>query len=163
MKCTCEDPGLALALRSRLLLRLRKAFLKQTAQNFQLIFEPIFASNHWTLLVAEKESLGQTEKFRWRMYGSLAEPSEATELAQVRMGTFMDPEFQMPQKANFEFQEQGSLACGFFVLTCMEQKLMFQRGEWLRTWVQFSGRHWRERLQKALSSFKKELELHLSQ
>ena len=82
---------------------------------------------------AEKESLEQTERVRWRRYDSLADPSKATELVQVRMGTFIDPEFQMPQEASFESQEQGSLACGFFMLTWMEQELRLQRGVWLRT------------------------------
>ena len=84
----------------------------------------------------------------------------------MNKGTFMDFEFRMPQKANFESQEQGCLACGLFVLSWMEQELRFQRGEWLRTWIQFSVKHWRESLQKVLGSLKKEpdfrnKELHL--
>ena len=136
------DPGLpyllSLSTEEEAATEARKAFLKQTAQNFQPISVPIFASNHWTLWLLRKKAMS---RLSWRRYDSLAEPSEATELAQVRMGTFMDPEFQMAQKAIFEPQEQGSLACGFFVLTWMEKEHRLQRGEGLRTWVQFSEKH----------------------
>ena len=58
MKCTCLDPGLpyllSLGAEEEAATEARKAFLKQTTQNFQLIFVPIFASSHWTPLVAEK-------------------------------------------------------------------------------------------------------------
>ena len=137
-------PRLALpaepALRRRLLLRLGKLFSSRQPRTISSSLCPSLLPTTGLCWWLRKK---QTEKFSWRRY-DLAEPSEATELAQLRMGTFMDPDFQMPEQANFELQEQGSLACGFFVLAWIEQELRLQRGDWLRTWVQFSIKHWKE-------------------
>ncbi|CAE7256619.1 unnamed protein product, partial [Symbiodinium natans] len=98
----CLDPGLPHLLFEfpEHLLEPRENAVKQAFGNALRLLVPVVRALHWTLLVAQRESLDQTEGFQWRLHDSLQQPIEACTLAQVRIGSLLDPQFSLPKKTN---------------------------------------------------------------
>ena len=148
---TCVDPAVPALLKEfpTEMFEERAENLKQAMRSFRKVFFPIFSANHWTLLVAEKESLEQNSGFAWKVMKASAE-------AETMVGSLVDPEFTLPQRTNSVYQKQGSLDCGFFVLGWMEEELRVSRGEWLRAWIEHTSALWRESLMKLFQHLAKE-------
>ena len=70
----CLDPGLPHLLFEfpEHLLEPRENAVKQAFGNALRLLVPVVRALHWTLLVAQRESLDQTEGFQWRLYDSLS-------------------------------------------------------------------------------------------
>ncbi|CAE7513749.1 unnamed protein product [Symbiodinium natans] len=81
----CLDPGLPHLLFEfpEHLLEPRENAVKQAFGNALRLLVPVVRALHWTLLVAQRESLDQTEGFQWRLYdrglsvATLRQPSAA--------------------------------------------------------------------------------------
>ena len=161
----CLDPGLPHLLFEfpEHLLEPRENAVKQAFGNALRLLVPVVRALHWTLLVAQRESLDQTEGFQWRLYDSLQQPIQACTLAQVRIGSLLDPQFSLPKKTNSAVQPQGSLLCGFYVLAWMEQEVRQARGEWLRVWPGLLAKTWKERLLKMKPHLEKEQKLRIAE
>ena len=157
----CLDPGLPHLLFEfpEHLLEPREDAVKKAFSNGLRLLVPLVRALHWTLLVAQRESEG----FQWRLYDSLQEPIEACTLAQVRIGSLLDPQFSLPKKTNSAVQPQGSLFCGFYVLAWMEQEVRQARGEWLRVWPGLLAKTWKERLLKMKPHLEKEQKLRIAE
>ncbi len=120
---------------------------------------PVFASEHWTLLVCQKESLEQTSGFTWRLYDSLSVPMKAQQEAQILLGSLLDSAFTLPDRANSAVQPEGSNLCGWYCLSYAEQEARLMRKEWLRMHASEMAPIWKERLLKLSTHLKKELGL----
>ena len=128
------DPALAFLLRKYNddpLRQAREEALRQAAKPFRKLLLPIGASDHWVLLVAEKDTAEQEKSFTWRFYDSLENLSEGMTMALMLIGSLVDPEFKLPEKrCNSVIQAFGLNECGFYTLSFIEQELRLARGEW---------------------------------
>ena len=157
------DPALGYCLRKfpeDPLRQAREQALRDSTKAFRKILLPIGASDHWVLLVAEKETAEQEKGFRWRLYDSLESLSEGMTLAITLLGTLMDSEFKLPEKrCNSVVQAFGLNECGFYTLSFIEQEVRLARGEWLSHHSSELQKLWKQRLTKASQHMSKELSL----
>ena len=154
---TLVDPGLLYLIRTtedEELRPVRIEALKACTEPFSKVLLPIFASGHWTLLVLERGT-----ELKWQLKDSLEEPLQGCQEAQVQLAQLLDPEFQLPPRANLAVQPQESNACGFWALAYAEQEVRLSRGEWLRTWPGELSVWWRQRLEQSTKALAKELSL----
>ena len=146
------DPALADSVRQA-----REEALRQAAKPFRKLLLPIGASDHWVLLVAEKDTAEQEKSFTWRFYDSLENLSEGMTMALMLIGSLVDPEFKLPEKrCNSVIQAFGLNECGFYTLSFIEQELRLARGEWLNHHSSELQKVWRQRLIKASEHMSKE-------
>ena len=157
------DPALAFLLRKYPddpLRQAREEALRQAAKPFRKLLLPIGASDHWVLLVAEKDTAEQEKSFTWRFYDSLENLSEGMTMALMLIGSLVDPEFKLPEKrCNSVIQAFGLNECGFYTLSFIEQELRLARGEWLNHHSSELQKVWKQRLIKASEHMSKELGL----
>ena len=154
------DPALAFLLRKYPddpLRQAREEALRQAAKPFRKLLLPIGASDHWVLLVAEKDTAEQEKSFTWRLLENL---SEGMTMALMLIGSLVDPEFKLPEKrCNSVIQAFGLNECGFYTLSFIEQELRLARGEWLNHHSSELQKVWKQRLIKASEHMSKELGL----
>ena len=157
------DPALAYLLRKYPddpLRQAREEALRQAAKPFRKLLIPIGASDHWVLLIAEKETAEQEKNFTWRFYDSLENLSEGMTMALMLIGSLVDPEFKLPEKrCNSVVQAFGLNECGFYTLSFVEQELRLARGEWLNHHSSELQKVWKQRLIKVSEHMSKELSL----
>ena len=55
-----------------------------------------------------QESAEQASGFTWRLYDSLSVPMKAQQEAQIFLGSLLDSEFVLPERANSAVQPEGS-------------------------------------------------------
>ena len=87
--------------------QVRLQAIVDSTKPFRSALLPVFASDHWTLLICHKESAG----FTWRLYDSLSVPMQAQQEARILLGSLLDSEFVLPERANSAVQPQGSNLC----------------------------------------------------
>ena len=135
---------------------------KQLSKRVRLLLVPVWnsAPDHWTLLVAQRDSPDQTSGLLWRRYDSLSAECKEAQPFQKRLGELLDPEFQLPPRCNSAFQPVGSNACGFFVAHWMEAEIRLRRGEWLSQWPQAGAKTMKARLVYLTERLSKSKEAH---
>ena len=120
----------------------------------RLLFVPVHAHFHWTLLVARRDSDEAT--LSWSRFDTLSQEHEESHAAQVLLGSMVDPQFTLPPLSNVARQPVGSNACGGFILHYMELHLRELRGEWPHCWPELGWKQWKERLHQFSSKLLKE-------
>ena len=90
------DPGLSYMLRQHPeeQREVRLQAILDTTKPFRSVLLPVFASDHWTLLVCHKESAEQASGFTWRLYDSLSVPMKAQQ--EALLNSLLDSEFVLP-------------------------------------------------------------------
>ena len=84
---------------------------------------------------------------------------KAQQEAQILLGSLLDSEFVLPERANSAVQPQGSNLCGWYCLSYAEQEVRLLRKEWLRMHASELAPTWKERLLKLSTHLQKELGL----
>ena len=155
------DPGLSYMLRQHTedQREVRLQAILDSTKPFRSALLPVFASDHWNLLVCHKESAEQALGFTWRLYDSLSVPMKAQQEAQILLGSLLDSEFVLPERANSAVQPEGSNLCGWYCLSYAEQEVRLLRKEWLRMHALELAPTWKERLLKLSTHLQKELGL----
>ena len=97
--------------------------------------------------------------FTWRLYDSLSVPMKAQQESQILLGSLLDSEFVLPERANSAVQPEGSNLCGWYCLSYAEQEVRLLRKEWLRMHASELAPTWKERLLKLSTHLQKELGL----
>eukprot|EP00438_Fugacium_kawagutii_P030325 Skav218838 [mRNA] locus=scaffold3029:168060:169055:- [translate_table: standard] len=130
----------------------------------QLLFIPVYAQYHWTLLVAERASEG----IRWRRYDSLSKEHTGSHEMQIQMGKLLDTDFQLPPLTNKVTQPDASRACGSYILHYMEQEMrskMFKTPSIFSMCAKAGSDDWKKRLRymtEKLRSQAAEMEMKVS-
>ena len=155
------DPGLSYMLRQHPedQREVRLQAILHSTKPFRSALLPVYASDHWTLLVCHKESAEQASGFTWKLYDSLSVPMKAQQEAQILLGSLLDSEFVLPERANSAVQPEGSNLCGWYCLSYAEQEVRLLRKEWLRMHASELAPTWKERLLKLSTHLQKELGL----
>ena len=85
---------------------------------------PVWGSDHWTLMGLEKDGDG---KWKVDYKDSLQQESMACRLSAAKIlqvfASALGQDLELPQRSNRHFQTKGSLACGFFVVHWIDQKM----------------------------------------
>ncbi|CAK9011826.1 unnamed protein product [Durusdinium trenchii] len=93
-------------------------------ESTKVLLVPIYASFHWTLLVAKRE--GPQHPIAWTRYDSLSQEHAESHPVQLRMGKLLDPQFELPPLKNVAKQPIGSNACRLESMEGKAQQSLWQ-------------------------------------
>ena len=119
-----------------------------------LVFVPVVAGGHWTLLVLQK-----TEVCNCRYFDSLTVESDICRERAAEVLKCLNLELQLPPRGNLAYQVKGSNTCGSFVLHWIEAEVrehLLREGPCSAGWPE--AKQWGLRLHRLGGMLQKERE-----